>query len=57
MTAKETTKEQVYRLKDEGKTDEDVKAEVTEAKAETVGRYLREWAREHKGEADFPAPL
>ncbi len=57
MTTKETIKEHVYRLKDEGKTDEEAKTEVTEGKPDTVGRYLREWARGHKGEADSSAPL
>ena len=57
MTAKETIKDMVFRLKDEGKPDEDVKSEVAEGSPETVGRYLREWAKEHKGEADFSAPL
>ena len=57
MTAEETIKDMVFRLKSEGKTDEDVKSEVTEGKPDSVGRYLREWAKEHKGEADFSAPL
>lgn len=47
MTGKETLKERVFRLKDEGKTDNEIMSEVTEGKPETVGRYLREWAKQH----------
>jgi hypothetical protein len=38
-------------------SDEGVKKEMIEAKPDTLKRYLREWAKEHKGEADFIAPL
>ena len=57
MTTKETVKEQVFRLKDEGKSDEEVKSEVTVGKPGTAERYLREWAKKYKGEADYSAPL
>jgi RecA-family ATPase len=57
MTTKETTKDMVFRLKDECKTDEEVKSEVTEAKPASVERYLRAWAKEHEGGSGFSGSL
>jgi len=57
MTANETAKQRVFRLKDEGKTDVQVKAEVLGVRSDTVARYIRSWESEHKGEADSSAPL
>jgi RecA-family ATPase len=53
MTTIENVKKQVFRLKDEGLSDEEVKKEMIETKPDTLKRYLREWAKEHKRGSGF----
>ena len=47
MMIEETLKDKVFRLKDEGMTDAEVKTSVTGVKGDTVRKYLGEWTKEH----------
>lgn len=47
MTVDETAKEMVFRLKDEGETDEEIQTIVKNAKPDTLRKYIQEWAKEH----------